>query len=260
VRESAVDFLQIMSVTKTFDGIKALSDISFSLQEGRLTGLIGPNGAGKTTLFNLITGEYPLTGGEIHFCGKNIARLKSYQRTYLGIARTFQNLKIFPDLSVMENVMVGLHSRTRSSLLHACLRLPLHRREERANIGRTQEVLEFLGIDALSDEMVGDLPYGQKRLVEICRSLVMEPKLLLLDEPCAGLNSHEAQELAKKLREISTSGTTILCVEHNMRFIMSLAKQIIVLDYGQKIAEGSPEEIMGNQKVIDAYLGDAKRE
>jgi len=255
-----VEFLEIVNVTKTFDGLKALSDVSFFLKEGRLTGLIGPNGAGKTTLFNLITGEYPLTGGEIHFCGKNIATLKCYQRTYLGIARTFQNLKIFREMSVIENVMVGLHSRTKSNLLHSCLHLPLHRREERANINRTREVLQFLGIDALSDEIVGDLPYGQKRLVEICRSLVMEPKLLLLDEPCAGLNSREAQELAEKLREINASGTTILCVEHNMRFIMNLAEQIIVLDYGQKIAEGGPKEIMENQKVIDAYLGDAKNE
>jgi len=255
-----VELLEIANVTKTFDGLKALNDVSFLLKEGRLTGLIGPNGAGKTTLFNLITGEYPLTGGEIHFCGKNIAALKCYQRTYLGIARTFQNLKIFGDMSVMENVMVGLHSKTKSSLLHSCLNLPLHRREERSNIDRTREVLKFLGIDSLSDEIVGDLPYGQKRMVEICRSLVMEPKLLLLDEPCAGLNSREAQELAEKLREINASGMTILCVEHNMRFIMNLAERIIVLDYGQKIAEGSPKEIMENQKVIDAYLGDAKNE
>jgi branched-chain amino acid transport system ATP-binding protein len=255
-----VALLEIVNVTKTFNGLKALSDISFSLREGRLTGLIGPNGAGKTTLFNLITGEYPLTAGHIRFWGKDITTLKCHQRTYLGIARTFQNLKIFGEMSVMENVMVGLHSRTKSSLLHCCLHLPLHRREERANVDKTRKALQFLGIDALSGEMVGDLPYGQKRLVEICRSLVMEPKLLLLDEPCAGLNSHEAEELAKKLRVINASGTTILCVEHNMRFIMNFAEQIIVLDYGQKIAEGSPAEIMRNQKVIDAYLGTATKE
>lgn len=253
-----MELLEIVNVTKTFDGLRALNDVSFLVKEGRLTGLIGPNGAGKTTLFNLINGEYPLTRGEICFHGKNIVPLKSYQRPYLGIARTFQNLKIFPDMSVMDNVMIGFHSRTKSNLFHSSLHLPLHRREEKANIEKTREVLEFLGIDGLSEETVGDLPYGQKRLVEICRSLMMEPKLLLLDEPCAGLNSHEAQELAERLREINASGTTILCVEHNMRFIMNLAEQIIVLDYGQKIAEGTPKEITENQKVIDAYLGDAK--
>jgi branched-chain amino acid transport system ATP-binding protein len=255
VGESNLEQLKIDHVTKEFGGLKALSDVDLYLNEGEILGLIGPNGAGKTTLFNVISGMYHVTKGEIYFNGHNITQIESYKRPYFAIGRTFQNIKLFGDLTVLENVMLGRHSKSKSNLFHAAFHLPLHHREEKEAKNKVLELLDFLDISKLAMERAGDLAYGQQRLVEIARALAMEPILLLLDEPCAGLNSHEAQELEKKLKITNQSGVSILCVEHNMKMIMSISDRIVVLNYGEKIAEGTPQEIIKNTKVIEAYLG-----
>jgi len=247
--------LEIRSVTKEFDGLKALDNVSFTLSEGEILGLIGPNGAGKTTLFNVISGTYLATSGEVFFAGSNITKVKDYKRPYSAIARTFQNVMLFSELSVIENIMLGRHPKTRSNLVHAAFHLPLHSKEEKETRKKVFEILDFLELTALADERAGDLPYGQQRLVEIARALAVEPVLLLLDEPSAGLNPQETQELMKKLDITNDSGISILCVEHNMKLIMSISDNIVVLNYGKTIASGKPEEISKNPDVIQAYLG-----
>jgi branched-chain amino acid transport system ATP-binding protein len=253
--EKVLNLLEIKDITKDFGGLKALSDVSFTLAKGEILGLIGPNGAGKTTLFNVISGTYEATHGEIFFKGHNITNVRSYKRPYYAIGRTFQNIKLFADLTVLENVMIGRHSKTHSNILHVAFRLPLHHKEEKETREKVLEILDFLGISTLAGERAGDLPYGQQRLVEVARALAMEPELLLLDEPCAGLNSQEAKDLENKLKITNQSGVSILCVEHNMKMIMSVSHRMVVLNYGEKIAAGTPQEISKNQKVIEAYLG-----
>lgn len=250
-----MELLKINNVTKDFGGLKALEDVSLDLTKGELLGLIGPNGAGKTTLFNIISGIYPLTSGEVFFEGKDITSLKSHKRPYLAIGRTFQNIKLFKDLTIVENVMLGRHSKMRINLLHAAFHLPLQKKEEEQTEKKAFETLDFVGILHLANEKVSDLPYGQQRLVEIARALAMEPLLLLLDEPCAGLNSRETEDLRKKLLVIKDSGVTIMCVEHNMKLIMSISDRIVVLNHGVMIASGTPYEISKNPNVIEAYLG-----
>ena len=250
-----MDLLKITNVTKIFGALKALDNVSFSLREKEFLGLIGPNGAGKTTLFNIISGTYPITSGEIFFNGHNLTSIKSYKRPYFSIGRTFQNIKLFYDLSVIENVMLGRHPKTKANLWHAAMRLPLHYQEEKETKRKVMETLDFLEISSLAHERAGDLPYGQQRLVEVARALVMEPMLLLLDEPCAGLNPHETNELEKKLRLTNESGISILCVEHNMKMIMNISDRIIVLNYGKKISAGSPQEVGKDPDVVQAYLG-----
>ncbi len=250
-----MNLLEIHNVTKTFGGLKALDDVSFTLNKDEILGLIGPNGAGKTTLFNVISGTYPVTKGHIFFNGHDITRIKSHKRPYMAIGRTFQSVKLFTDLTVLENVMLGRHSKSGSNLFHAAFHLPLHHREEKETQKKVLELLDFLDISKLAMERAGNLAYGQQRLVEIARALAMEPILLLLDEPCAGLNSYETQELEKKLRIANQSGVSILCVEHNMKLIMGISDQIVVLNYGEIIATGSPQEIGENSSVIEAYLG-----
>ena len=247
--------LELRNITKEFDGLRALDNVSFTVSKGEILGLIGPNGAGKTTLFNIISGTYPATSGEVYFNGNNITSVKDYRRPYFAIARTFQNIKLFLDLSVSENVLLGRHSKTRSHLVHSAFRLPMHSKEERESKKKVLEILDFLKIMPLAHIRAGDLPYGQQRLVELARALAMEPSLLLVDEPAAGLNSHEVEELEKKLRIANNSGISILCVEHNMKLIMSLSHNIAVLNYGKKIAHGMPEQIRRNEVVIEAYLG-----
>jgi branched-chain amino acid transport system ATP-binding protein len=241
--------LEIKNVTKEFDGLRALEDVSFAMARGEILGLIGPNGAGKTTLFNIVNGVFPVTSGEVFFNGTNITSVSDHKRPYFGIARTFQNIKLFPELNVIENIMLGRHCRTRSNLVHVAFHLPLHRKEEEQSKKKVIDILDFLQIKNLAAIRAGDLPYGQQRLV------ALEPSLLLLDEPAAGLNSHEVEELEKKLKIANDSGISILCVEHNMKLIMNLSDNIVVLNYGRKIASGSPEEISNNQIVIEAYLG-----
>jgi branched-chain amino acid transport system ATP-binding protein len=255
IRGENLRLLEIKNVTKEFDGLRALEDVSLAMSKGEILGLIGPNGAGKTTLFNIVSGTYPVTSGEVFFNGVNITSVRDYKRPHFGIARTFQNIKLFPELNVIENVMLGRHSKTRSNLVHVAFHLPLHGKEEEESRKKVIDILDFLEIRQLAPIRAGDLPYGQQRLVELARALALEPSLLLLDEPAAGLNSHEVEELEKKLRVSNESGISILCVEHNMKLIMSLSDNIVVLNYGKKIASGSPEEISNNHLVIEAYLG-----
>jgi branched-chain amino acid transport system ATP-binding protein len=243
-------------VTREFGGLKAVTDFSLSIEKGELIGLIGPNGAGKTTVFNMITGRIRPTTGDIIWKGKNITRLQPHLITHGGIARTFQNIKLFDDMNVLENVMVSFHSSMRSSFLSAMIGLPRHRREE--NRIREQSIahLEEAGLAPLSSEKAQNLPYGIQRKLEITRALATEPELLLLDEPAAGMNPMEKIELAAFLARVRQShGISILLIEHDMRFVMGICERIKVMDYGLSIAEGTPEEIRNHPDVIRAYLG-----
>jgi len=245
-------------LTMVFGGLTAVDDFSLKLNEGDLTGLIGPNGAGKTTLFNLITGTLKPTQGKIAFQGEEIAGLKPNAITRRGIARTFQNIRLFQDLQVIENVMISYHGRLRSSFVGAVLRTPLYHREEKA---MTDQALALLGRVHLADfakERAGALAYGQQRRLEIARALATHPKLLLLDEPAAGMNPHETRELMDFILEIKEEfRLTVLLIEHDMRVVMGICEWIQVLDHGATIAEGTPKEIQNNPQVIAAYLGEA---
>jgi len=242
-------------LTKRFGGIIAVSELSFRVEEGQIKGIIGPNGAGKTTFFNLISGIYPPNRGEIRFLGKAIAGLKPYKICSLGISRTFQNLQVFGNLTVWENVMVGRHSRSRSGFLKCGFGLSNTRREEKEIRAKALEHLALMGLENRIEELADNLPFGEQRLLEMARALVSEPKLLLFDEPTSGLNEIELQRMAQVIRKIQKMGLTILLVEHNMDFVMNLCDQIVVLNYGEKIAEGTPDQIQNNTQVIEAYLG-----
>ncbi len=248
--------LQIDHASKSFGGLAALADVSFSVTEGQIKSLIGPNGAGKTTLYNIVTGVEPLTGGAIWFLGERIDRLKPHVITQKGIARTFQNVELFENMSVIENVMLGRHSRTRTGVLASAFRLPAARGEEQEIVNRSLELLEFVGLGQRVHEDSSGLPFGLQRYLEIARALATEPKLLLLDEPASGLDSGEAQSLCELITKIRDIGITVLLVEHNMDVAMEISDEIVVLNYGMKIAEGTPREIQDNAEVITAYLGD----
>jgi branched-chain amino acid transport system ATP-binding protein len=248
--------LEMSSVTKSFGGLTALSDVSFSVIQGQIKSLIGPNGAGKTTLYNIVTGIESLTAGEIWFLGERIDGLKPHVITGKGIARTFQNVELFENMSVIENVMLGRHARTRAGVLGGALKLPAARREEQDILNRSMELLEFVGLKERAYEDSSGLPFGLQRYLEIARALAAEPKLLLLDEPASGLDTAEAQTLCDMMLRIRDSGITVLLVEHNMEVAMELSDEIVVLNYGMKIAEGTSREIQGNHEVIAAYLGD----
>lgn len=248
--------LEMSSVTKSFGGLTALTNVSFSVIQGQIKSLIGPNGAGKTTLYNIVTGIESLTAGEIWFLGERIDGLKPHVITDKGIARTFQNVELFENMSVIENVMLGRHARTRAGVLGGALKLPAARREEEAILNRSMELLEFVGLKERAYEDSSGLPFGLQRFLEIARALAAEPKLLLLDEPASGLDTAEAQTLCDIMLRIRDSGITVLLVEHNMEVAMELSDEIVVLNYGMKIAEGTSREIQGNHEVIAAYLGD----
>ena len=247
--------LEINSISKNFGGLQAITRLSFKVEEGLIFSIIGPNGAGKTTAINLITGIYPSTSGEILFEGQKLLRKKPFQVAHMGIGRTFQNIQVFHNMTVRENVMVGLHTQSDSGFLRCLMHTPAVWKEEKIIRQKTDVVLKFLDLDSKADMFVGGLPYGDQKRVEIARALAMEPKLLLLDEPVAGLNLQETEEMARTILKIRNKGITVILVEHDMNLIMGISNTITVLNYGEKIAEGSAKEIQNNPKVIDAYLG-----
>ena len=248
--------LDVRGVGKAFGGLRALTDVSFGVARGSIKAVIGPNGAGKTTLLNIIARLYEADTGEVWLEHQRIDRLPSYRIVRLGIARTFQNLRLFADMTVLENVMVGRYPRTRAGLAAALLRTRAQRAEERAIAERAWALLDDVGLPDHAHERAGSLPFGQQRLLEIARALAAEPVLLLLDEPAAGLNVEEAAALGAFIRRIRLSGVTTLLVEHHMDLVMDISDEILVLDFGQVLAEGTPAAIRTDPRVIQAYLGD----
>jgi len=251
-----VPLLEIFRVSKAFGGLMALMEVSLGVRPGQIKGLIGPNGAGKTTLFNLITGMLQPTSGDIRFQGRSIVGLPPYRIAALGIARTFQNVQLFPGMTVFEHVLVGGHRHGQSGLLGAILQTSRARQEEQAAQARAWRILERVGLAAWADRPAESLPLGLQRILEIARALAASPRLLLLDEPGAGLNPAEKVQLAQLIRSLPEEGITVLLVEHDMNLVMGLADEIAVLDYGRLIAEGSPEAIRQDPRVIAAYLGE----
>ena len=247
--------LEIKGLTKVFQGLTAVNNVSFSVEEGIIKALIGPNGAGKTTLFNMVSGLLTPSKGTLRFKGEEINPYPPYERAKMGLSRTFQIIRPFAEMSVLENVMVGCHLRTRTGLIAAALRLPRCRLDERKARAKAMQELEFLGLGNKAYQLAGSLPMGEQRLMEIARALATDPLLVLFDEPAAGLNEKETDHLAEDLLKIKERGITILLVEHDMRIVMKVSDEIVVINYGTMIAQGSPSVIRSNPEVIIAYLG-----
>lgn len=250
--------LEVVNVSKWFGGVRAVSDVSFAIERGSIVSLIGPNGAGKTTVFNIVSGFYKPDTGRIIFEGRDITNIKVYECAKIGIARTFQNIRLFYNMTVLENVMVGRHVRSKSGLssfFDAILRTKDFHSTEKEIEEKSFEYLKMLGLESYVNTIAKNLPYGLQRKLEIARALATEPKLLLLDEPTAGMTYREVNEIMEIISKIRDMGITVFLIEHQMMLVMGISDKVIVLDHGEKIAEGTPEEVKNNQKVIDAYLG-----
>lgn len=258
---SGAPILQVSGLTKRFGGLAAVNEVDFSVPEGGIVGLIGPNGAGKTTIFNLITGVYSLTSGDVRFRGSSIAGMPPYKIADIGITRTFQNIRLFKNLTVFDNVLTACHMSAKYTIPEAILRLPRFLREEKALVAKAEALLDIMGLTDRRDLVANNLPYGMQRRLEIVRALALDPKLLLLDEPAAGMNPDETEQLMRMIGKIRKDfGLAVLLIEHHMDLVMGICEHIVVLNFGVKLAEGNADAVSANPKVIEAYLGSAEGE